>query len=125
MVNSVETERYGVIGGTGRPAICLGMARGNWISSCTLATNLDEDIKGQTKQIFDVFDEHLAAAGSDRSKILFAQIWLKRISDYDGLNLVWNEWIDPDHPPARSCVCAEMANPKHLIEIRITAARND
>jgi len=120
----METERYGIISGSGRPSICLGMARGHWMSSCTLATDLSQGIEGQTRQIFDVFDEHLTAAGIDRSKILFAQIWLKRMSDYGGMNAAWDHWIDQNHPPARSCVRADMANPNHLIEIRITAARN-
>ena len=119
----MDPERYGIIGGSGRPSICLGMAYGDWVSSCTLATDLSQGIGGQTRQIFEVFDEHLAIAGTDRSKILFAQIWLKRMSDYNGLNAAWNAWIDPDHPPARSCIRADMANPNHLIEIRITAAR--
>ena len=115
--------RYGLIGGPGRPSICLGMARGDWMTSCCLATDLDQDIAGQTRQILAVFDEHLAAAGSDRSSVLFAQIWLKRMSDLPAMNAVWNAWIDPAHPPARSCVRADMANPAHLIEVRITAAR--
>jgi enamine deaminase RidA (YjgF/YER057c/UK114 family) len=119
----VETERYGIIDGPGGPAICLGMARGEWVTSCCLATDLSQGIEGQTRQIFDVFDAHLAESGVDISNVLFAQVWLKRMRDYDAMNVVWNNWIDPDHPPARSCVRADMANPEHLIEIRITAAR--
>jgi enamine deaminase RidA (YjgF/YER057c/UK114 family) len=119
----VETERYGIIGGNGVPSICLGMARREWMTSCCLATDLRLGIEGQTRQIFDIFDAHLGESGSDISKVLFAQVWLKRMSDYAAMNMVWNNWIDPDHPPARSCVRADMANPDHLIEIRITAAR--
>ena len=98
-------------------------ARGDWMTSCCLATDLDQDIAGQTRQILAVFDDHLAAAGSDRSSVLFAQVWLKRMSDLPAMNAVWNAWVDPQHPPARSCVRADMANPAHLIEVRITAAR--
>lgn len=119
----MEIERYGIIGGPDLPAICLGMANGEWMTSCCLATDLSQGIAGQTRQIFDVFDAHLGKARSDISKVLFAQVWLKHMSDYDAVNVVWNDWIDPDHPPARSCVRADMANPDHLIEIRITAAR--
>ena len=119
----MKTERYGIIGGPNSPAICLGMARDTWMTSCCLATDLSQGSEGQTKQVFNVFDAHLLASGSDLSKVLFAQVWLKHMSDYDTMNVVWNDWIDPDHPPARSCVRADMANPDHLIEIRITAAR--
>lgn len=119
----METERYGIISGPGRPSICLGMARDRWMTSCCLATDLSQDIQGQTRQIFEVFDQHLTESGSDISRVLFAQVWLKNMSDYAAMNEVWNDWIDPAHPPARSCVRADMANENHLIEIRITAAR--
>lgn len=121
----MSVDRYGLIGGPGRPSICLGMSRGDWVTSCCLATDLTQGIAGQTRQILAVFDEHLAAAGSARSGVLFGQIWLKDMTDLPEMNAVWNAWIDPDHPPARSCVRADMANPRHLIEIRIIAARDE
>ena len=121
----MSVKRYGLIGGPGRPSICLGMSRGDWITSCCLATDLTQGVAGQTRQILAVFDEHLAAAGSDRSGVLFGQIWLKNMTDLPETNAVWNAWIDPDYPPARSCVRADMANPRHLIEIRIIAARDE
>lgn len=117
-------ERYGIIGGAGRPSICLGLGLGDWLTICTLASDLTEDIKGQTRQVFTVFDGYLAEGGSDKTRFLTAQVWLKDMRDYDAFNIVWNEWIDPAHPPARSCVSANMANPNSLIEIRITAARD-
>ena len=117
-------ERYGIIGGAGRPSICLGLGNGDWLTICTLASDLTEGIEGQTRQIFSVFDGYLAEGGSDKSRLLTAQVWLKDMGDYDAFNSVWNEWIDRAHPPTRSCISAKMANLESLIEIRITAARD-
>ena len=57
-------------------------------------------------------------------KILQVTQYLRGMSDYDAVNEIWNSWIDPDNPPTRSCVTANMADPRSLIEIRITAARD-
>lgn len=120
----METSRYGIIHGPGRPSICLGMARGDWVTVCTTAPDRSEDVAGQTRQVLAIFDGYLAEAGSDKSQLLTAQIWLKNMRDYATVNEVWNSWIDPDNPPARSCVSANMSKPESLIEIRITAARD-
>ena len=120
----MKTERYDIIEGPGRPSICLGMARGDWFTTCCTAKDFSLDITGQTRDIFDVFDRHMAEAGTDISKVLFVQFWLKHMSDYDAVNAVWADWIDAENPPARSCVRADMANPNALIEIRIYAARD-
>ena len=117
-------ERYGIIGGAGRPSICLGLGNGDWLTICTLAPDLTEGIEGQTRQIFSVFDGYLAEGGSDKSRLLTAQVWLKDMGDYNAFNSVWNKWIDRAHPLTRSCISAKMANPESLIEIRITAARD-
>jgi len=117
-------ERYGLIHGPGRPTICLGLAHGDWLTVCTTAPDRGADIAGQTRQILEIFDGYLAEAGSAKSLLLTVQIWLKSMRDYDAVNAVWNAWIDPENPPARSCVSANMSKPESLIEIRITAARD-
>ena len=105
----METERYDIIEGPGRPSICLGMARGDWFTTCCTAQDFSLDITGQTRDIFDVFDRHMAEAGTYISKVLFVQFWLKDMSDYDAVNAVWADWIDAEirrHDPVR----ADMAN---------------
>ena len=67
---------------------------------------------------------YLAEGGSDKSRLLTAQVWLKDMGDYNAFNSVWNKWIDRANPPTRSCISAKMANPESLIEICITAARD-
>jgi enamine deaminase RidA (YjgF/YER057c/UK114 family) len=61
-------------------------------------------------------------AGSDKSKLLTAQFWIKDMKDFNDMNSVWNAWVDPENPPVRACVRADMTRPETLIEIMVTAA---
>ena len=81
------------------------------------------DIKAQTQNILDNIDAQLASVGSNKSKILSANLWITDFEDFSGLNEVWNAWIDPDNMPARACVRSELARPDLLIEIMVTAAK--
>ena len=96
-------ERFGLVRGAGRPTMCLGLAFGNWFTVCTLASDCSQDITGQTRQVLADFDTFLTEAGTDRSKILTAEIWLKRISDSDIVSDVLGSWLLPDHLPSCSC----------------------
>ena len=116
-------ERYGLIHGPGRPSISLGLAHGDWVTVCTTAPDRDQGIEGQTRQVLGILEGYLTDAGSDKSKLLTGQVWLKNMRDYAAVNAIWNDWIDPANPPARSCISANMSKPESLIEIRITAAR--
>lgn len=118
-----KIDRYGHVEGPGRPTMNLGIAYGDWISICTTAKNRPADAGDQTRQIFAAFDGYLAEAGSDKSKLLTAQVWLRDMADYDAMNAAWNDWIDPANPPTRSCMRADMGRPDSLVEIRITAVR--
>ena len=81
------------------------------------------DIKGQTAQILAQIDRHLAAAGTGKSNIMYAQIWVSDIANRAALNEVWLGWVDPANLPARACVEAKLADPRILVEIQVTAAR--
>ncbi len=67
-------------------------------------------------------DTLLAAAGSSKSRILMAQIYLADMADYAGLNSVWDQWVDKTSPPSRATVEAKLAKPEWKIEIVVTAA---
>jgi enamine deaminase RidA (YjgF/YER057c/UK114 family) len=86
------------------------------------ANDRSQDVKGQCKQILDTVDDYLAQAGTDKSKILVAQIWLTDIGTWADMNEVWVAWIDPANPPARATVEAKLAVPDLYIEIMVTAA---
>lgn len=80
-------------------------------------------IREQTRQALAKIDKVLADAGSDRSRLLSAQIWLKDISrDFAGMNEVWDGWIASETAPARATAQCEMGAPDVLVEIVVTAA---
>jgi enamine deaminase RidA (YjgF/YER057c/UK114 family) len=82
-----------------------------------------KDVKEQTQNILDHIDKLLAEGGTDKSKLITANIWLKDISsDFASMNEVWVKWIDSGNKPARACVEANLAFPSLLVEIQVTAA---
>lgn len=80
------------------------------------------DTKEQTQNILDHIDKLLVEGGTDKSKVLTANIWLKDIaSDFGKMNEVWVKWIDSENKPVRACVEANLAFPSLLVEIQVTA----
>src|SRR5215813_3694333 len=87
------------------------------------ASDASQDIKGQTKQILDKIDAYLAQAGTNKSTLLSANLWIKDMALFAAMNAVWNEWVEPANPPARACVKADLALPNLRVEIIVTAAK--
>jgi enamine deaminase RidA (YjgF/YER057c/UK114 family) len=87
------------------------------------ADDLSQDVTGQTKQVLAKIDAALEACGTDKTRLLQAQIWLKDIRDRDAMNKVWTAWLPEGGAPARACVEANMADPRHLVEIMVVACR--
>ncbi len=88
-----------------------------------VAEDASLDIQGQTRQVLASIDRLLATAGSDKSRILMAQIFLLDLADFDGMNTVWDAWVAAGHTPPRATVQAALAKPGWRIEVVITAAR--
>lgn len=87
-----------------------------------VAEDASADIRGQTRQVLDAIDALLAQAGSDKSKILRAQIFLVDLADFAAMNEVWESWVVPGHTPTRATVQAALADPGWKVEIVVTAA---
>ena len=85
------------------------------------ASDRSADITGQTQQIVDKIDGFLAQAGTDKSKLLQANLWITDMANFGAMNAVWNAWVDPENPPVRACVRADLAVPELLVEIMVTA----
>jgi len=81
-----------------------------------------QDIRGQTAQVLAMIDRLLARAGSDKSRLLMVQIFLPDLTDFDGMNAVWDAWVAPGHAPPRATVQARLARPEWKIEVVATAA---
>jgi len=80
------------------------------------------DITGQTQQVLAKIDKILKQAGSDKSKLLSAQIFLPDMKDFAAMNAVWEKWVVPGQTPARATVEAKLANPAYKVEIMCVAA---
>ena len=93
-----------------------------YLQGCT-AQSLEKDVSGQTEEILDQIDALLEAHGTDKTRLLQAQIWLKDIRDRDAMNRLWTAWLPTGGAPARACVQANMADPRHLVEIMVTACK--
>ena len=87
-----------------------------------VAEDASADIAGQTRQVLSAIDALLERAGSDKTKILMAQIYLSDISDFAAMNAVWDTWVVAGHTPPRATVQAPLAKPQWRIEIVVTAA---
>ena len=80
------------------------------------------DVAGQTRQILASIDKLLAAAGSDKTRILSATIYLAEISTFAQMNAEWDAWVPQGHTPARATVEARLAAPQYKVEIQVIAA---
>jgi enamine deaminase RidA (YjgF/YER057c/UK114 family) len=93
-----------------------------------LAGQVASDAKGasvleQTKDILRRIDTLLAAAGTDKSKVLSATVWLADIRKFEEMNSVWDKWVPAGATPARACVEAKLVIPEYAVEIGVIAAR--
>jgi enamine deaminase RidA (YjgF/YER057c/UK114 family) len=85
--------------------------------------NPGDDVTAQTRTVLAEIDRLLAAAGSDKSRLITAQIWLSDIATgFAAMNSVWDEWVSPRNAPARYTGEAKLAGPEYLVEIIVTAA---
>jgi len=80
------------------------------------------DVTGQTVQVLASIDRLLAAAGSDKTRILSANIYLADIGTFAQMNVAWDAWVPLGHTPARATVEARLAAPQYKVEIQVVAA---
>jgi len=88
-----------------------------------VASDTSADAAGQTRQILTAIDSLLAQGGSDKSRILWANVWLADMGDYNAMNGEWEAWIPKGETPARATVEAKLAAPQYRVEIACVAAR--
>ena len=80
-------------------------------------------VKGQTEQILRKIDGFLAAAGTDKTRLLSANCWISDMRSKPEMDAAWQAWIDKANTPARACVEARLGSPDTLVEIMVTAAK--
>ena len=120
----MHIERHGITDGSrGEPVISRAVTRGDTVYLCGVTPDPVGDVRQQTAQVLERIDRLLHAAGTDKSKLLTAQVWLADMRLFEEHNAVWNTWVDHAHPPARACTRADLWRPGMLVEIMVTAAR--
>jgi enamine deaminase RidA (YjgF/YER057c/UK114 family) len=107
------------------PRMSKAVVRGNAVYT---AGQVAEKTKGgsvadQTREILGLIDTLLVEAGSEKSKILSATIYLSDIATFAEMNSVWDVWVDKDNPPARATVEAKLVTPDYKVEIAVIAAK--
>lgn len=81
-----------------------------------------KDASAQTRAVLDSIDALLTEAGTDRSHLLTATIWLADMDDFAAMNAVWDEWIDSANTPTRATGKVRLATPDYRVEIIVTAS---
>lgn len=87
-----------------------------------VADDPSADVKGQTQQVLARIERLLAAAGTDKTRILSATIYLADIGTFAQMNAAWDPWVSQGNTPARATVEARLAAPQYKVEIQVIAA---
>ena len=94
-----------------------------YLAGVVAKTTAGESVTKQTQEVLAIIDGHLAKAGSDKSKLLTATIYLTDMKTFAEMNAVWDGWVSAGNTPARATVEAGLAAPQYSVEIMVTAAR--
>jgi enamine deaminase RidA (YjgF/YER057c/UK114 family) len=82
-----------------------------------------KSVKEQTQDILRQIEGFLGKAGTDKSKLLSANIWITDMAEFAEMNAVWDAWVAPGNTPARATVQARLASPDYKVEIMVVAAK--
>jgi enamine deaminase RidA (YjgF/YER057c/UK114 family) len=108
----------------GGPRMSMAVVHGNTVYVAgQVADDPNADVGGQTKQILGKIDALLAEAGTDKTRILSANIWLRDIGTFAQMNAAWDAWVPQGNTPARATVEAKLATPAFKVEIAVIAAK--
>ena len=111
----------------GVPIISFAAIHGGIVHLCGVTANPAGRLgnaKQQTREVLEQIDALLRAAGTSKSRLLTAQVWLTDMQDFGDHNEAWNEWVDPENPPVRACVQSPgLWRPGLRVEIMVTAAK--
>jgi enamine deaminase RidA (YjgF/YER057c/UK114 family) len=86
-----------------------------------VANDTAADVEGQTRQVLAEIDRLLALAGSDKRRILSANVFLADIGSFADMNRAWDAWVAADAKPARATIEAKLATPAYRVEVQVTA----
>ena len=107
------------------PRMSKAVVHGNtvYLAGIVADSPKGKSVSEQTKDILRQIDGFLAKAGSDKSKLLSANIWITDMANFGEMNAVWDAWVAPGNTPARATVEAKLAAPDYKVEIMVVAAK--
>jgi enamine deaminase RidA (YjgF/YER057c/UK114 family) len=116
----MSIERFGV-----GPRMSMAVAHGGtvYLAGHVAGAAKGKSVREQTADILAQIDARLAEAGSDKTKLLSANIWLTDMATFAEMNAVWDGWVAAGCTPARATVEAKLAAPEYTVEIAVIAAR--
>jgi enamine deaminase RidA (YjgF/YER057c/UK114 family) len=94
-----------------------------YLAGVVARNNSGKSVTEQTREILSTIDGYLAKAGTDKSRLLTANIWITDMADFNEMNAVWDGWVSPGNTPARATVQAKLAAPGYKVEIMVVAAK--
>ena len=107
------------------PRMSQVVVHGNTVYLAGVVANktAGESVTRQTQEILSIIDGHLARAGTDKTKLLSATIYITDMKTFAEMNAVWDGWVSQGNTPARATVEARLAAPQYNVEIMVTAAK--
>jgi enamine deaminase RidA (YjgF/YER057c/UK114 family) len=107
------------------PRMSQVVVHGNtvYLAGVVASKTAGESVAKQTEEILSIIDGHLAKAGTDKSKLLSANIYITDMKNFAEMNAAWDAWVSPGNTPARATVEAKLAGPQYHVEIMVVAAK--
>ena len=107
------------------PRMSQVVVNGNTVYLAGVVANktAGESVTKQTQEILAIIDGHLAKAGTDKSKLLSANIYITDMKNFAEMNSAWDAWVSAGNTPARATVEAKLAGPQYHVEIMVVAAK--
>jgi enamine deaminase RidA (YjgF/YER057c/UK114 family) len=107
------------------PRMSKAVVHGNtvYLAGIVADSPKGKSVGEQTKDILGQIDGFLAKAGTDKSRLLSANIWITDMATFAEMNAVWDSWVAPGNTPARATVEARLASPDYQVEIMVVAAK--
>lgn len=115
----MSIDRYGVQARMSQAVVYNGVG---YLSGQVSDKPEYKNVKEQTVEVLQKLEKLMAEVGSDKTKVLMANIWLSDIASFNEMNAVWDEWVADGHAPSRATVEAKLATPNHKVEIAFVVA---
>lgn len=109
------------VGSTGRLSQAVAWGGAVRTSGQVAGDDPDPDVGAQTRAVLARVDAVLAQAGTDKSRLLSAEVYLADMADFPAMNAAWDVWVDPAAQPTRVTLQTPMTRPEWRVAIAVWA----